>query len=161
MSHPFEVFGSQNLKDDDGQVIDSLLIETDAPPTPVLEPIPPTPELKPIPCTRILTGTMTMDASMVEPILLFAADTNRQQFRLDVLSNFATPVNADYVLVADEKSKLQLPVDGSVMPGGLMFRVHHNHSLILDVHTGAIWIRPNPLISGGSTIEATYVSTTK
>jgi hypothetical protein len=162
MSHPFPVFGSQDLKDDDGQVIDSLLIETDTPPDikTATEPIPATPTHPPIRTTRLISGTMTLDTNIVEPVLLLTEDSGRQQFRMDVFSNSATPsATTEYVMVADEKGKLQLPVDGSVMPGGLMRRVRHGKDFPLDVHTGAIWVRPNPGITG--TIEITWAATTK
>jgi hypothetical protein len=161
MSHPFEIFGSQNLHDDDGDIIASYDIEVDAPPDikEALQPIPAEPEKSPVVCTRLITGTMTLDATIVEPFLLLAADAERQQFRMDVLSNAASPTNADYVLIADEKSKLQLPVDGSVLPGGLMKRVHTGKDFPLDVHTGALWVRPNPGITG--TIEISWAATTK
>lgn len=160
MSHPFAVFGSQNVNDDDGPVIDSFFVETDTPPKPEPESIPPTPDDKPIPTTRLITGTMTLDTNVVEPFMLLAPDASRQQFRMDVFSNSATPTAVtEYVMIADEKSKLQLPVDGSIMPGGLMRRIRHSKDFPLDVHTGALWVRPNPGITG--TIEITWAATTK
>ena len=161
MSHPYEIFGSQNVHDDDGPVIDSFLIETDAPPKPEPEPIPATPDDKPIRTTRILSGFALYDITQVEPFQLLPPDANRQQFEMRVTSQAGTPTLADYILWSDEKGKLQLPADGSLPNTGQYGRVHTTPAppLTLDVHTGAIWVRINPLQT--AIMEISWWATTK
>src|ERR1700754_52282 len=94
MSEPFPIFGTQNLKDDDGSVIDSFLIETDAPPDLKLaqEPIPviaaPSP---PKYRTSVRAGFQILTASMTDPFMLYSADLNRLEAKIYVTSLNATP----------------------------------------------------------------------
>lgn len=158
MSSPLPIFGSQNLTDDDAQVIDSFFIETDTPPPlkDAIETIP-TPALfvPPVP-TRLLTGYQVLTTAFTDPFMLLATDLNRQQFKLIVTSLAAVPTLEDYVLVADEKSKCNTGTTSS----GTSQRVRTGRELTLDVHTGAIWIMPNPAINSPG-IEVSWTSTTK
>jgi hypothetical protein len=110
VSHPFEVFGSQNLKDDDGQVIDSLLIETDTPPNPADAPQPITePALQnPEQWDRLL-GTQQIIQIGWDPILLLPADAHRQAVTIYVTSIGTvpgTPIPTDGIRIADESGKV-------------------------------------------------------
>ena len=98
MSNPYPPFGSQNVRDDDGQVIDSFLIETDSPPnilealkelmTPIREAL-----KTPTPTGRLLTGTMTLAPGanyFNAPTMILPADANRTSLSLSVSSNAST-----------------------------------------------------------------------
>jgi hypothetical protein len=94
MSQPYDIFGSQKSNDDDGQVIDSFFIETDAPPdlTFATEPIPPTSKIEPVKCGRLLTGSLSMTTAVfTSPTLILPADANRKQVSLSVSTD--GPVN--------------------------------------------------------------------
>jgi hypothetical protein len=108
VSQPFEVFGSQDLKDDDGPVIDSFLIETDAPPNPADAPepitIPALPAVRPM--TRLITGYQVMSSSTQQPIMIAPADANRKQITIKVTSTAASPTQEDYLLLSDEVAKV-------------------------------------------------------
>lgn len=150
MSAPLPIFGSQNLNDDDGAVIDSFLIETDVPPTPVGEPIPPTAAIEIPTFTRTLTGTDVVTTATTTYQLL-PADNSRLFIALDVYSQAAAPTIEDYIIWADENNKVNFRMTQG--------RIRHNKRLELTGHTGAIWIAPGAAITGP--IEVTYWSITK
>lgn len=155
MSSPFPIFGSQNLHDDDGPVIDSFLVETDAPPklTDAIEPIP-VPEKEHINRpTRIFSGTDTL-TQLSAPYQLLPADPNRLHIRLDVYSFATTPGAKDYIIAGDESGK----VANSNMTQG-PFRIRHGKGYTIDDHTGALWITPGPILTDN--IEVTWSTVTK
>lgn len=157
MSSPVPMFGLQNLTDDDGTVIDSFFVETDTPPDlkDAIQPIVvPAISVPPV-TTRLLTGYQVLTTAMLDPIQLLPADANRLQFKMWVTSLAAVPSVEDYVLASDEKSKCNA---GSGSSGSAQ-RLRHGREWSLDVHTGAIWVLPNSIISFN--IEVSWVSTTK
>ena len=159
MSDPYPVFGSQNLKDDDGAVIDSFFTETDTPPDirAAIDPTP-TPSLPELPkITRLLTGHEILFQAGVRtsPYMLLPADKNRVQLTLDLRSYAATPTVEDFVFFADEVSKMNIGTGTSGTAARLYPSDTPNN---LDHHTGAIWILPSPTITGN--ILITYWSTT-
>jgi hypothetical protein len=98
VSQPYEIFGSQDLNDDDGQVIDSFFIETDSPPnilnalkeltTAVREGL-----KTPIVTGRLLTGNMTLVTGVNyfnSPTQILPADPNRTSLSLSVSSTAQT-----------------------------------------------------------------------
>jgi hypothetical protein len=125
-----EPFESQNLKDDDGQVIDSFLIETDAPPplSEALEPIVVKGETKVDKYTRLLSGEVTMGIDW-EPVQILPVDATRLDLVLRVYS--PTAIDTDGIRFSDER--------GLVRTGG---KVLHGDMLNLADHTGAVWVIP-------------------
>lgn len=105
MSSPtFVPLNTGDTADDDGQVIDSLLEETNAPPTPLIEPIR---EPEPVPAKvpgRMLTGNTTIDPSWSGATLLLPSDINRT--RLHIRAH-GTAVDA-YVRVAGDPGELSM-----------------------------------------------------
>src|SRR5687768_5417486 len=93
MSQPYEVFGSQNLNDDDGEVIDSFFKEVDAPPNPADAPQPITvvhlPE--PVKPGRLLTGNQSFTTAFISPVLVLPADAKRKSITLSVFSTATEP----------------------------------------------------------------------
>jgi hypothetical protein len=136
VSNPYPIFGSQDLKDDDGQVIDSFLIETDAPPDlkdaiePVSQPTLPTPKKS----TRLITSDTTIDPTW-DGYQALPADPNRQSITIRVYS--PTAVATDGVRIASEKSEL-------LTAGKIL---HGQDTSVFANHTGAIWI----ITCGGGT----------
>lgn len=141
MSSPFEMFGSQDLKDDDGQVIDSLLIETDAPPDPAKGEMSfdkPAPTLPKIP-TRLLTGYQNFTAT-TDPIMILPADPSRKSVTLTVFSAAAAPTaSVEYLSISDESGKLNTT--------SAMNLRHGKDPIALD-HSGPIFAK------GASTLTA-------
>lgn len=129
MSNPYPIFGSQDFKDDDGQVIDSLLIETDAPPDkreaiePVQLPVLPEPKKT----TRLLTSDTTLDPTW-DPYMILPADPKRQSITVRVYS--PTAVATDGVRFASEKSE--------VLTAGKI--LHGSDTSVFSNHTGALWV---------------------
>ena len=131
MSQPFEIFESQNLDDDDGPVIDSLLIETDSPPPikDAIEPITVVVLEKPKKTTRLITGDMTIQPDW-PPVSLLTADANRLGVNVKVYSTVTpTPTATDGVRFSDER--------GNVLTSG---KILHGGSTTFDNHTGPIWV---------------------
>lgn len=127
MSHPYEVFGSQDVKDDDGQVIDSFFVETDSPPDVkgAIEPIsiPALPEPKKT--TRLLTGDITVSEAWTA-VQLLPADANRKGINIKVYS--PTSVATDGVRFSDEP--------GNILQAG---KILHGGSTTFDYHTGPLY----------------------
>lgn len=130
MSQPAEIFSTQNMHDDDGQVIDALFIETDAPPNlkdatqPIVIPV----LAEPKKTTRFLTGDITIPATWT-PVLLLPADANRQGVNIKVYS--PTSVATDGVRFSDEP--------GNIYSAG---KILHGGSTTFDNHTGPIYYVP-------------------
>lgn len=156
MSHPTEIFGTQNTHDDDGQVIDSFLVEVDNPPDlrNAIEPIQVPAKVEPEPVTRLIGGYFTFPSSGGLPTLLIQPDRNRKSLHLRVQSAAATPTFADAVFIADELSKIQYVGGGATsatpIPSGV--------SLSLDYHTGALWAAPGSTLAGTISIMWTAVT---
>jgi hypothetical protein len=152
MSQPYEVFGSQNVRDDDGAVIDSFFIETDAPPDlkDAIEPIA-IPEVKaPAPTTRLITGELNIDPAWGQGLLV-PADANRKGLNIRVYS--ATAVATDGVRLSDDP--------GSVRNAG---KVLHSGAVTFDNHTGPIYYYSAGATGTGAasaTISVEYWSTTE
>lgn len=130
MSHPVEMFGTQNLKDDDGAVIDSFFVETDAPPdmTAATEPIEATPYTPIVVTTKILSQNFLWYPGFSAPYMLLPSDENRRQFHMRVTS--PTAVATDGIRWGSDIS--------TVKSAGILF--HGQTSGAVDNHTGAIWV---------------------
>lgn len=154
MSSPFEPFGSQNLKDDDGPVIDSFLIETDAPPNPADAPQPITVVSLPTPPkpARILGGNQSYTTAFTSPVLVLPADAKRKSITLTVFSSAATPTAiTEYLSIADETGKCGTSAGWNLRHGA--------GPVTLIDYTGAIWaFAPSTLTAA---IELTWVSVTE
>lgn len=95
MSHPHEIFGTQNLEDDDGPVIDSLVKEVNAPPD-LREAIAELTSglrealIKPQITGRLLSGNMVFGTGanrFTAPTLILPADPRRKSLTLSASSN--------------------------------------------------------------------------
>ena len=131
MSSPMLPFESQDKNDDDGQVIDSFLIETSAPPNlaDALEPIViPTPVEVPR-TTRLFSKDILFDPSW-NATLILPADHTRKSLNVYVYSPDA--VVTDGVRLCDEKGSM-LTTAGKLLHGGTI-DLHH--------HTGALYAIP-------------------
>lgn len=135
--------------DDDGAVIDSFLVEVDAPPTPVIEAIDTAPLHQPKPATVLRTGTHLLNTTWTV-LKLLVADPNRNTFRLRGYSNAAAPTVEDYCMVA---------FDPGLCTPQSAYRLRHNTPLDLDEHTGDVYVLLNPAATG--TFELTYCAVTK
>jgi hypothetical protein len=159
MSSPVPMFGTQNLHDDDGQVIDSFLIETDSPPDikQAIEPIEQLPEKINVPrYTRVMSGIVLFYGGETNPVSLVPFDDNRIKFHLDVTSAAPAPAFSDFILVADEPGKLSNPAATSTL---VAFRVHNGKGVDLDDHTGPVWVLPGAGITGAIEVSWRAVTT--
>lgn len=137
MSSPVPMFGTQDLSDDDGPVIDSLIKEVDAPPTIPLEPII-RPTAPPIPViTRVIADTLYIQTDTT-PIMILPPDPNRREFQITARTPDGAATATDYVNVADESSKVSSAKQH--FNGTGCYRIWPNTDLDLDAHTGAIYI---------------------
>lgn len=142
MSDLAPIFSTQNVHDDDADVIASYDIEVDAPPNlkDAVEPIP-IPAPKPLPLiTKILSGELVIDPLWSGATLILPADANRKTVYLRVYS--PTAVATDGVRIAS---------DIGLLPGS--GKVLHNYDWSINAHTGAVWVTTCTL-SGGSTTPA-------
>jgi hypothetical protein len=157
MSSPLETpeFGTLyvgNTKDDDGPVIDSLVQEVDTPATPVVQAISPAPLIRTKRNTRLLSGTLIFDNTVVAtyaPIQILPADLQRLEWSIQAFSYAAAPTSGDYVYLADENGKL---------PSSSAGRLRNGSILNLDDHNGALWVLPSPGLTG--LFEVSYWATT-
>jgi hypothetical protein len=142
-----------NVKDDDPQIIDQDNLESDTPPTPVIQQIH-TPQLKqPTPATRLLTGTLAVDpawgntAGQAGYSLLLPADPNRKQLTLRVFS--PTSVLTDYVAFADDPDKLY----------NLNGRIPMYHLDNIDLpHTGPVYVTNQAATGQAASSAVTNIS---
>ncbi len=129
MSQPTEIFETQNVHDDDGQVIDSFLIETDAPPPiedakePIMVVALPQPKIP----TRLMTGEYTVDSAW-DAVMILPADQNRKNLNLYVFS--PTSIATDGIRFSDDK--------GTLVTGGKLL---HNNTLTLNEYTGPLYVK--------------------
>lgn len=160
MSSPLESpeFGHNyfgDVHDDDAHVIDTLTLEVDTPPTPVIEKIDPAPLETPKRYTRLLTGVYTLsnnDITAGVPIQILPADPNRLQLRIDGFSLAVTPGNNDYVQISDENGKAQ--------SSSGHWRLRHNKTHTMDAHNGAVYVYPGSGIATNN-FEITWLSVTE
>lgn len=127
MSQPYEIFGSENLKDDDAAVIDSFFIETDSPPnlkdvhSPIIVKVLEDPKVT----TRLFSREINFDPTWSTTLVL-PADNNRKSLYLRVQS--PTAVATDGIRFSDE--------NGNILTGG---KVLHGFDAPFVSHTGAIY----------------------
>lgn len=128
MSAPMEPFESQNKTDDDGAVIDSFFIETDAPPklSDATEPILVKALQEPRKITRLISKDETISPSWLEPYLVLPADANRKS--LNILVYSPTAVATDGVRFSDEP--------GNIRTGG---KILHGDTVPFTDHTGPVY----------------------
>jgi hypothetical protein len=154
LSQPFEVFGSQDLKDDDGAVIDSFFVETDAPPNPADAPQPITVLSLPTPPKpgRLLGGNQSFTTAFTSPVLVLPADAKRKSITLSVLSSAASPAAlVEYLSIADESGKCGTSAGWNLR--------HGKDPVTLIDYTGAIWAYAPTTLTAA--IELTWVSVTE
>ena len=128
MSQP-QPFETQDVRDDDAQVLDSLFIETDAPPDlstvnmPIL-----VKQLKDPPrTTRMLSKELVVDPAWVNPVQLWVPDANRKYLIIRVES--PTGVATDGIRISDDM--------GTVKTAGKVLAGKEIH---LDPHNGPVYV---------------------
>ncbi len=138
MSAPMEPFESQNKSDDDGAVIDSFFVETDAPPKleGAIEPILVRTLESPRKITRLISKDETIDPSW-EPYLVLAADPNRKS--LNILVYSPTAVATDGIRFSDER--------GNIRTSG---KILHGDTIPFTDHTGPVYALPCGAAAGGA-----------
>jgi hypothetical protein len=146
MSSPVEIFGTQNLHDDDGAVIDSMFVETSNPPDirAAEEPLNLPAEVEPTKYTRMIDGFIVFTSTSNQPIQALPADKNRKNLTIRVYSQFATPNFNDCVFVADDLGKMSYLSGTSTNASPMM----HGHFITIDDHTGPLFFAPGPNIQG-------------
>lgn len=156
MSDPYPIFGSQDLHDDDGAVIDSFFVEVDNPPDLRMmeEPISIPTEVEPVEPTRLITGYQVFAAAGL-PIMVLPADARRVGLNLRCVSQFATPNFNDCVFIADDQGKLSYVAGPSAQAVPLV----NNHATDMDKHTGAVFAVAGPNIQGP--VMLMWTATTK
>jgi hypothetical protein len=154
VSNPYPIFGSQEPREDgsfDTNEIDNFLIETDTPPTAVIEPVPMPALPEPKHITRVISGTYRLNALVnIAPFPVLPADTERLDLRIRAYSYATTPGSKDYAFLADENGKL-------VTQSAITMR----HGVVIDLtdHTGALWVMPGPILTDD--FEITWWAVTK
>lgn len=127
--------------DDDGQVIDSLLVEVDNPPEPLPDAAvdPQRSKVRPRKTGRLLTGTMLVLPTWNTanggngPVPILPADPDRKTFRIQVQGANA----GDYILFADDTGKLQVESGGA-----RLYATAAGNERDLDWLSGPLWIVP-------------------
>jgi hypothetical protein len=161
MSSPLETAEFQNLyvgdtRDDDGQVIDSFLVETDKPATPVTEKISPAPLVSPKRWGRLFTGSYLLQFganALLSPYQILPADIARKSVTFSILSLAAAPTAyAEYVSISDENGKV------ISLSGGYNLR-HGKDPLVLTDYTGPVYVFQGPAITAN--IEISWVAVTE
>jgi len=130
VSAPMEPFESQNVHDDDGQVLDSLFLETDAPPplADAQEPIVVKAVIDAPPITRMFSIEQVIPVDW-DVYQILPSDVKRKNLTIFVYS--PTSVATDGIRFADERALAR--------NGG---KVLHNGTIDLSGHTGPLYILP-------------------
>lgn len=130
MSSPTVPFETQNVHDDDGQVLDSFLIETNAPPVlkDAVEPIVVKGVRDVDPITRLFSIEQVIPIDW-DVYQILPADANRKNLTIFVYS--PTAVATDGVRFADERA---LTRNGA--------KVLHGNTIDLSGHTGPLYAFP-------------------
>jgi hypothetical protein len=128
VSHPTEIFETQNVRDDDGEVIDSFFKEVDNPPDlkELQSPIVVKALIEPKPITRFISGEVIIAPSWTV-IQLLPADANRKNFTLKVYS--PTAVATDGIRMSDE--------NGNILTSG---KILHGDDISTFEHTGPVYV---------------------
>ncbi len=126
------VFGTENLHDDDGAVIDSFFIETDAPPTlkDATETIDATAAKEIKPQTKLISKIQLIDPAWSGPTQILPGDANRHGVGVRVWS--PTTIATDGVRVASD--------GGEVFSAGIVLHSQTLPGDALSDHTGPIYV---------------------
>lgn len=155
MSDLTAMFETQNVKDDDGQVIDSFLIETDSPP-PLKDATQPIDSIKTetIPDVgRLFTVTQLVMPGWA-PWSALVEDFNRKHLYISCFPTALTPALLDQILYADEAGKLS---NTSAMGAGIIFTSQVIERTI-DDYTGPLYISPGPNLVSPIWVSVTAVT---
>jgi hypothetical protein len=145
-----EAFETQNVHDDDAQVIDSLFEETSAPADikAAVVATDPVQQYKAKAPTRMFANTISFPTGYASgAVRLLSEDVDRGTTYVRVVSSAAAPAFNDYVIVSDDLNKVSAGFSGIAIP------VHNNGILDLSGHTGQVWVIPGPALSSSSVIE--------
>ena len=151
MSHPYPLFGSQDLHDDDGPVLDSLVPDSHEP-ADIKGAVAPIERQGPInlpKASRIYSATqifsITSNTTDIRQIL--AEDKNRKTCRIRCF--YMTNIGLS-LLVADERTKLanlnnwasvaDIGSSGQIITAPALASSAAPTDIVLDGHTGAVWI---------------------
>jgi len=127
-----------DFKDDDGKVIDSFFIETDAPAEPQIEAIKQRPLAASIKPTRLLNDTVTLKVGDA-PVMLLPADANRKSLTMLMTTPTGSATATDYVNIADNVGNVSLAQQSGVSSGVTRMRAWAtDHTLV--GHTGPVWV---------------------
>lgn len=127
-----------DYKDDDGQVIDSFFIETDAPAEPQVEAIRQRPLADSIKPTRMLNDTVVLKVGDA-PYMLLPADANRKSLTMLMTTPSGSATASDYVNIADNVGNVSLAQQAGTTSGVTRMRAWAtDHTLV--GHTGPVWI---------------------
>jgi hypothetical protein len=143
------VFGTENLKDDDGQIIDEFFIETDTPPPlkDATEPIDKTAAIDIPRITRIITKTQLVDPTWSTPIQLLPSDSKRHGVGIRVWSPG---------LVATDGIRLSSDL-GEVYSAGVILHGQVPPGDALSEHTGPLYATAANLTTTGVGIASAPV----
>jgi hypothetical protein len=130
MSHPYPMFGSQDLNDDDAAVIDSYLVETDAPPDmkPAEQSIPANAGTPIAVTTKFIAREQILTPTM-DPVQLLPADANRKNLYIRIYS--PTSQAGDAVRIGQTASE-------AIMGARLL----QGDAPVIGEHTGAVYAYP-------------------
>jgi hypothetical protein len=150
MSYPLEsppydhnYFG--DLKDDDAQVLESLVEQHPSPPDPVVEPLIPQHVVTVKPQTRLVTTRIAVPTTgWSGATLLIPGDSNRVSLFIRVRGT-----STDGVYLSDDPSKANSATSGFVQAGDFVK---------LDGHTGPVWIQAPLTAFGGIATNGATVS---
>lgn len=139
MSHPYPIFGMADNTDDDGQVIDSLLIESNSPPPieQAIEPIPILGEVEIPKVSRILSGVEIIKTT-TDPMMLLPADFQRREFQIFVSAPTGSATATDFINVSDDLGAVSNARMNNTFRN--VFRIRAWYSWDLDAHNGPIYI---------------------
>jgi hypothetical protein len=127
-----------DVRDDDAQVLDSFFIETDAPATPILEPIKSTPLRETPPETRILADTRVINVGD-QPFRLLPADPNRKSFKIVMVTPTGSATQFDYINLSDNVGNVSQALNTGSGSGCTRVRAWAA-DWTLDGHTGPVWV---------------------
>lgn len=149
MSEPtFVPLNTGDIKDDDGAVLDSFLIEVDNAPVPPASDPTFRPTTEPKPPNHLRTG-YTLFVPTWDAVRILPPDPYRESYTIVVSGADGTSV----LLVADESST----VGGNVSQCARLVPLVGGNTYVFPGHTGAVWVKASGLIN----LDVTWWAVTK
>lgn len=146
---------TQDFTDDDPQVLDSLVQETNAPADLSGGIVPTTlpPAYKPKNSTKVF-GTFVSLSGGAPPQRLLGEDVDRGTCKVKVYSSASPITFNDYVIVTDDLGNLAYEAGVISSRQSLAIVAHHGETLDFDGHTGQLWVIPGNGITATITVTA-------